>query len=302
MYCTCLHCNFLSVSECITISESVHFNPRKALSIHKHTMASWLSRIQAAPFPNSLSSHTDRLSHQTLARNQRPSVHFPSAFMCNTGPSLVLKSWLIFALSLACCPVPLASQRERGERETKAIRCNPTPLRSSLPPSGSIVEQLRQTAVCVCQQRFPEELRRSERAEISACGPLLYLFLLHLLLLPCFPLPSTLRVGNFLRSRSSAFPVTFHQTALVAELIAVSGCARIPGFKEFDLYTLKILKNRRTETCANLAPLLKRQTHSDSLLTVVSQEMLFSAAKATEMARLREGKKKVMMETEAPWI
>ncbi len=30
---------------------------------------------------------------------------------------------------------------------------------------------------CVCQQRFPKELRRSERAGIPTCGPLLFLLL-----------------------------------------------------------------------------------------------------------------------------
>lgn len=103
---------------------------------------------------------SDRLSHQTLAWFHRSSVHFPSAFMCNAGAAVALRSWLMWALSPSCYSDPLLSSRPalRELQEGKATRCNPTPLTLS----GSIVERLKPAAQCA-NKDSRRNLQKSKR-------------------------------------------------------------------------------------------------------------------------------------------
>lgn len=100
----------------------------------------------------------DGVSHQTLSRKQRSSVHFPSAFMCNTGPSLALQELInLFTicsfLALPCPSLP-ASQPHRERRKAKETH----KVQSNTPEDFSPTEwaycEAAQTVVCV-PAKFP---------------------------------------------------------------------------------------------------------------------------------------------------
>ena len=220
--------------------------------------------------------------------------------MCNTGPSLALRSWLICTPSPACCPALLRSarlatlQREEGkERKGKPQGAIQHPL-GVLSHWVGVLWSSSNKQRCVCQQRFPKELRRSKRAGIPTCGPplfLLPLFLLLLLLLLLLhshlPLPSARRAGRFLEEWKFTEEWQPFQSCSIKHYGSSSSSSSSSSNVFKDVIWLK------RETCRGRAPAYScflltssktdnthTHTHTHTqrfLLTVVSLEKLWTA-------------------------
>ena len=175
--------------------------------------------------------------------------------MCNTGPSLALRSWLICTPSPACCPALLRSarlatlQREEGkERKGKPQGAIQHPL-GVLSHWVGVLWSSSNKQRCVCQQRFPKELRRSKRAGIPTCGPplfLLPLFLLLLLLLLLhshLPLPSARRAGRFLEEWKFTEEWQPFQSCSIKHYGSSSSSSNV--FKDVIYTFLQIFKNEK---------------------------------------------------------
>lgn len=175
--------------------------------------------------------------------------------MCNAGPSLALRSWLI---SPVFCPAPLCLPYKPKEEKRKG-----KPWGAIQHPSGvlshwvGVLWSSSNKQWCVHQQQFPRgagaevKSRNTDSWSAGAPPPL------HL------PQPAAWGVWRVLRRKSSS------------RMGAATGCRSQP--LKNVIYTFVNIHGWKTETFKGLAPIFKQTIHRHALLTVVSQEEPFSA-------------------------
>lgn len=223
---------------------------------------------------------TDRLRHKTVSRNQRSSVHFPSAFMCNTGPSLALRSWLICTLSPACCPALLAPPRyrERGKgKESHEVQPN-TPEEFSPTEWEHCGAAQTNSGVCV-PTKVPKgrgEVKKQEHQPLDCCCCSSSTLTSH------YPQPG--EQGTFVGVKvcggAAVSLVASHQTPPVADVFAGLEC-KSWSLKD-AIYTFVNIQECRQKHKQALHMHTQYIQHTSSkadntLPTIVSQEKLLTA-------------------------